>query len=65
MRDPKRIDKVLELLRAYWYTYPDLRLGQIIGNFIPPNSTTRDPYYMEDDELAKYLADALERVSTR
>lgn len=36
MRDPKRIDRILKLLRAYWTQYPDLRLGQILGNAVPP-----------------------------
>jgi hypothetical protein len=35
MRDPKRIDRVLELLAQYWHAAPDLRLGQIVGNFTP------------------------------
>jgi len=35
MRDPKRIDRMLELLAKYWHAEPDLRLGQIVGNFTP------------------------------
>lgn len=33
MRDPKRIGTVLAALGSYWHRYPDLRLGQILGNF--------------------------------
>lgn len=35
MRDPKRIGRILDLLRVYWTQYPDLRLGQILGNAVP------------------------------
>lgn len=47
MRDPNRIDDILERLKDIWKTYPDLRLGQLILN------VANDPllYYLEDDEL--------------
>mgnify|MGYP000545151126 CR=1 FL=1 len=32
MRDPARIDEVLELLHEVWALEPDLRLGQLIYN---------------------------------
>lgn len=35
MRDLKRIDKIVNLLRAYWHAHPDLRLGQIVCNLTP------------------------------
>jgi hypothetical protein len=35
MRDPKRIERILSLLKIYWTKYPDLRLGQILGNAVP------------------------------
>ena len=51
MRDPKRIEKVLEDIKAIWKKYPDMRLGQLIGNVLEgPNL-----YYVED----KGLVDAL------
>lgn len=51
MRDPKRIDKILERLKVVWKTYPDLRLGQLIGN------VTEGPtmYYMEDGQMIEIL----------
>jgi hypothetical protein len=33
MRDPNRIPKVLAAIGRYWSLYPDLRLGQLLGNF--------------------------------
>ena len=32
MRDPKRIDRVLEIVKIYWKSHPDLRLAQLISN---------------------------------
>lgn len=31
MRDPKRIEKIVDALRKYWVNNPDLRLGQIVS----------------------------------
>ena len=30
MRDPERIDKILNIIREEWKKYPDLRLGQLL-----------------------------------
>lgn len=51
MRDPKRIDIILEELNSIWKENPDLRLGQLICN------VARDPqlYYIKDEELIKLL----------
>jgi len=32
MRDPARIDRIVELLRQHWHASPDQRLGQLIAN---------------------------------
>ena len=51
MRDPDRISDVLDRLKEIWLKYPDLRLGQLIGNVL------QDPvlYYIEDKELVDRL----------
>ena len=51
MRDPQRIDKVLQELKKVWEQCPDLRLGQLICNVV------QDPalYYVEDYELVDAL----------
>ena len=56
MRDPARIDEVLELLREVWTLEPDLRLGQLIFNA----ARIRDPelsdvFSIEDGSLRKGL----------
>jgi uncharacterized protein YihD (DUF1040 family) len=50
MRDPKRISEVLQALSIYWYQHPDLRLGQLLGNFDVS-------YYTEDDVILERLRD--------
>ena len=56
MRDPKRIDVILQEIGAIWHKYPDMRLGQLIGNVLEgPNF-----YYVEDDSLVKALKDVYE-----
>lgn len=52
MRDPKRIRPLLERLALVWLAYPDLRLGQIVGNAF------NDAYHVEDEALIG----AIERI---
>ena len=56
MRDPKRIDIILQEIGAIWHKYPDMRLGQLIGNVLEGLSL----YYVEDDSLVKALKDMYE-----
>ena len=56
MRDPKRIDIILQEISAIWHKYPDMRLGQLIGNVLEGPSL----YYVEDDSLVKALKDVYE-----
>lgn len=63
MRDPSRIDEVLELLRHVWTLQPDLRLGQLIYNA----ARMRDPelsdvFSIEDDSLRGGLVRYLEHI---
>lgn len=73
MRDPNRINRIINLLRAYWLSHPDLRLGQILGNATPristPNlsgqvsSSPGDPYYFEDDKFEAWLRKQLDPLT--
>lgn len=51
MRDPNRIDAILEAIEVYWKENPDLRLMQLLLNA----ATTIDPYYLEDEALLTLL----------
>lgn len=51
MRDPARIDKVLKEIKKIWKEFPDLRLGQLIGNCMNYSQI----YYIEDEDFIKLL----------
>ena len=53
MRDPARIDLIIDELGNFWKKNPDLRLGQIICNLLIYNSS--DLFYIEDDVLLNQL----------
>jgi uncharacterized protein YihD (DUF1040 family) len=67
MRDPGRIDEILQLLREYWQRQPDLRLGQIVTNIshgYGANTDQRplDPYFIEDVIMKERLINELVRL---
>ena len=51
MRNPNRIDGILEGIKKVWKENPDMRLGQLLSNVL------RDPalYYVEDEQLVRLL----------
>lgn len=51
MRNPSRINEILNQLAEIWQQNPDLRLGQLILNVIPDLQA----YYIEDDKLIELL----------
>lgn len=57
MRDPARIDAMLEVLEVYWRLHPDLRLGQLVSTCLPAG--VHDPYYIEDEVIAAKLTQAV------
>ena len=50
MRDPNRIDHVVETIRRVWHLVPDWRLGQLVCN-LARECGAWDSFYMEDDML--------------
>lgn len=59
MRDPDRIEPVLEKIEQVWRKYPDLRLCQLLGNCFPMG----DLYYVEDDKLLFALENTYENYT--
>ena len=57
MRDPERIKPFLKKLCRCWSQVPDWRFGQLMCNFLGEiaASKNRDPFFIEDDEMEKYL----------
>ena len=52
MRDPNRIPEILSHLSRVWYSYPDLRLCQLIVNIVPNEQAL---YYIEDEDFLENL----------
>ena len=61
MRDPVRIDRIIELLREVWKQSPDLRLAQLIVNSLPPGEPCPRVFYAEDDVVERSLVNSLIR----
>lgn len=60
MRDPARINRILERLKEHWHKHPDQRFWQILFNanrylYGEETMMIRDPYYIEDDEFEKVM----------
>lgn len=55
MRDVDRIDEMLTNLRTLWMNYPDMRLGQLLENFVFSTDTM---FYQEDDVTNEKLKEA-------
>jgi uncharacterized protein YihD (DUF1040 family) len=53
MRDPARIPEILKLVEEAWVKYPDLRLGQLLGNL--EAYLLENIYYVEDTIIAEAL----------
>jgi len=55
MRDPARIDRILDLLGEQWKREPDLRLTQMVVNLVRPVEPCPGVFYFEDNKLEKIL----------
>jgi hypothetical protein len=55
VRDPARIDRIVELLREVWKNHPDMRLGQLLVNAIRPSRPCPQVFGVEDDVTQKGL----------
>ena len=53
MRDPKRMNKLLDVLKKCWEKEPDWRFGQLMVNFL--NQLPRDPFFYEEDEMIEEM----------
>ena len=57
MRNPKRIEPLLNLIKKIWEKQPDLRLTQLLSNAALSSGewSDNDLYHLEDDKLYKAL----------
>ncbi len=58
MRDPKRIEPMLNQLRTTWYANPNMRFGQLLVTA----TGVKDPFYVEDDKLREKLEAGIQSV---
>ncbi len=68
MRDVKRIDVMIELLRIAWHDNPDQRLGQLISNIVDKRYPAVTPIgyrsllrLMEDETMQDALVEFAKR----
>lgn len=61
MRDPKRINTILEKIKIVWESNPDLRLCQLLAiqSHKVHGLTNADLFYFEDDKLESTLDDTI------
>ena len=59
MRDPGRIDEIIELVKQLWTSYPDWRFGQLICT-VSTKLGYEDPFFVEDDLFKKKIEELLE-----
>lgn len=57
MRNPERMEPLLEKLLFAWKKVPDWRLGQFIFNL-----AGRDPFFIEDDKLLEEIEKMIENT---
>lgn len=50
MRDPKRIQRIMEQVERIWKENPDMRLGQVFELIKERNQGPVDSFYVEDGE---------------
>lgn len=57
MRDPKRIDRFINELRAVWHQFPDWRFGQLMSNMLGAfvGETKKDIFFPEDEEMFAFF----------
>lgn len=54
-RDPERIPEVLHSIGVVWRRHPELRLSQLVLNYLGPDVRCPELYGLEDDELLRRL----------
>ena len=64
MREPERIDRIINKLRDEWKKNPNRRFWQLIMNknryLYDEDMKVKDPFYIEDAEFERVLNNRLE-----
>ncbi len=54
MRDPRRIERMIQQLEFAWSAFPDMRLGQLLLNITRAENTS-SLWNLEDDQIEQQL----------
>ena len=65
MRDPERIDRLLNQIREVWQKVPDWRLGQLLVNAVEPKEPCPEIFSVEDSRLEKLFSRLATQLSQR
>jgi hypothetical protein len=57
MRDPARIEVLLNALREAWLKDPDMRFGQLLVNHARLGEPCPEVFHLEDDQLLANIRD--------
>jgi hypothetical protein len=63
MRDPARIDNILDGIRVLWKRYPDMRLGQLLETYAWPKAPGGAAYFVEDTDVQSGLLEAVSKMT--
>lgn len=67
MRDPNRIDRFCDELKAIWHQVPDWRFAQLISNISNAWNVTKpnacDTFYVEDEEFIKFAREYIKYIT--
>ena len=59
MRDPERINRIINKVRDFWHTNSDWRLGQLVSNMVQNDMFI---FNIEDEDFEKRLDEWVERL---
>lgn len=55
MRDPERIQRIVNKLQQAWEYHPDIRLGQLLCNLVFSRNPNADLFYTPDSNLEAWI----------
>ena len=55
MRNPNRINEILDELKIYWTNHSNWRLGQVISNLSYEITGENDPFHLDDNLFLESL----------
>jgi hypothetical protein len=63
MRDPKRIDYIIEAIRVIWKANPDYRFYQVVNAIYRKFPEGKDWFFIEDNDLKDRIDEIVSQES--